>query len=250
MNGMILAAGLGTRLLPLTRKRPKALVQVGGRALLERVLIRLARAGCDLVVINVHHHADMVTRYLSERATLGEAGWFRWHGTRVALSLEVEAPLDTGGGILHAAPLFRPSEPILVHNVDVISDVDLGRLAAAHRETEADATLAVSRRDTERRLVFDRDGLCGRIDTGKGTEEWARTPAAGAWQAGFAGIHVLSPGFPALIRETGAFSILTTYLRLASEGRRILPSDVTGCQWLDVGTPERLAQARSRIGGG
>jgi NDP-sugar pyrophosphorylase family protein len=246
---MILAAGLGTRLRPLTDVGPKALVEVGGITLLERTIRRLAETGCDRVVLNLHHHADRVVGYLEEHAqadTDSAARNFRWHGTQVVVSREVDAPLQTGGGILHAAALFRPGEAILVHNVDVISDVDLPGLVETHHSSDAVATLAVSRRDASRYLVFDGRGLCGRVDERTGSEDWARTPGPGQWRAGFAGVHTLSAGFPSLIEETGAFSIVRTYLRLAASGHAVRPYDVTGALWYDVGTPERLAAARAR----
>lgn len=253
MDGMILAAGLGSRLLPVTENVPKALIEVGGMTLLERSVRRLAGAGCDRIVVNVHHRADHILEYLeltARREPTGPGHSFRWHESEIILSLEEVAPLETGGGILHAGRFFRPGCPTLVHNVDVISDIDLPALVCAHQASGAVATLAVSRRDSERYLVFDREGLCGRVDERRGVEEWARLSGAGQQRLGFAGIHVLTAGFPSLIAEVGAFSILTTYLRLAASGHRVLPHDVTGALWLDVGTPERLEAARARMADG
>ena len=253
MDGMILAAGLGTRLLPLTERLPKALVEVGGMTLLERTVKRLTSAGCDRIVINLHHHADLIVDFL--QGACGAAGGatgeieapFSWHGATIFLSREAQAPLDTGGGLKHARGLFRGDRMILVHNVDVISGFDLVGLVRAHLESRALATLAVNRRVASRYLVFDGAGLCGRIDTHRSAEEWARDPAEPHWRAGFTGIHVLSPGILAQLTEDGAFSIMRSYLRLAAAGARIMPLDVTGELWMDVGTPERLEAARRTL---
>lgn len=242
---MVLAAGLGTRLGRITRERPKALLEVGGITLLERTVMRLVEAGCRRVVINVHHHADQIEAELGAKAKHGEpAGAFLWHGAEILLSRELEAPLETGGGLKRAAPLFRPGHTILLHNADVISDLDLRAMAGDHEASGALATLAVMRREATRYLVFDADGLCGRIDTRTGLEEWAREPGAETRKVGFAGIHVVAPELPAAMKEDGRFSILQAYLRLARIPGRVRAHDATGCLWLDVGTPRRLAAAR------
>ena len=231
---MIFAAGLGTRLLPLTKHTPKALVEIGGVTLLERTLGRLVEAGCDRVVINLHHHAELVSDFLATRRPAAE----------VLVSVEPDGALETGGGLKWARRLFRGDRTILLHNVDVLSTIDLVVLAREHEVSGALATLAVNRRPASRHLVFDESGLCGRIDTRTGSEEWARAPSAQQWRAGFTGIHALSPGILERLTEEGAFSIVRSYLRLAAEGVRIEPYDVTGDRWMDVGTPERLCIAR------
>ena len=253
MDGMILAAGLGTRLLPLTESVPKALVEVGGMTLLERTLERLAGAGCDRIVINLHHHAELIVDFLKGVCTAADNSTgeveapFQWHGAAILLSREAEAPLDTGGGLKHARGLFRGDRAILVHNVDVVSGIDLAGLVREHAGSGALATLAVNRRTASRYLVFDGAGLCGRIDTRRAAEEWARTPAEPHWRAGFTGIQALSPGILSQLTEEGVFSILRSYLRLAGEGASILPFDVTGETWMDVGTPARLEAARRTL---
>jgi NDP-sugar pyrophosphorylase family protein len=231
---MILAAGLGTRLLPLTKHTPKALVEIGGVTLLERTLGRLVEAGCDRVVINVHHHAESVSDFLATHRP----------ETEVLVSVEPDGALETGGGLKKARHLFRGDRTILLHNVDVLSTIDLVVLAREHEASGALATLAVNRRPASRHLVFDESGLCGRIDTRTGLEEWARVPSRRHWRAGFTGIHALSPGILGRLTEEGAFSIVRAYLRLAASGARIEPRDVTGDRWMDVGTHERLDTAR------
>ena len=236
---MILAAGLGTRLLPLTSRTPKALVEIGGVTLLERTIDRLVDAGCDRIIINLHHHAERISEFLAGCT---------WPGAQILLSEEREAPLETGGGLKRASHLFRGDRTILLHNVDVISSIDLAALVRAHGTSGALATLAVNRRPASRHLVFDESGLCGRIDTRSGVEEWARAPSVRQWRAGFTGIHALSPEILARLTEGGAFSIMRSYLRLAAAGARILPLDVTGARWMDVGTPARLDEARETWG--
>ena len=240
VDGMIFAAGLGTRLLPVTRRTPKALIEVGGVTLLERTIGRLVDAGCDRIVINLHHHAERISEFLA-------AG--TWLGAQILLSEERGAPLETGGGLKRASHLFRGDRTILLHNVDVISSVDLAALVRTHHASGALATLAVNRRPASRHLVFDESGLCGRLDARSGVEEWVRAPSDRQWRAGFTGIHALSPEILTQLTEDGGFSIMLSYLRLAAAGFRILPLDVTGTFWMDVGTPERLREARETWGG-
>ena len=241
MKGMILAAGLGTRLRPLTNDRPKALVEISGHTLLEITLRRLASFGVREVIVNVHHFADLVIDYL------GRNGNF---GMRIEISREDDRLLDTGGGLKQAAWFFREDssagEPFLVHNVDVISTVDLARMVQFHRDSKALATLAVLERETSRRLLFDEHGqLCGR-QTGNNPPEMIR-PAAKTQALAFSGIHVISPQLLNMISEGGAFSIITTYLRLAGEGRSIIAFPDRSYYWRDLGKPENVIQAASDV---
>jgi N-acetyl-alpha-D-muramate 1-phosphate uridylyltransferase len=235
VDAMILAAGLGTRLGTVTRDLPKALVELGGVPILEHVARRLIAAGADRLVINVHHHADAIVSFVEAREGFG---------IDVRFSREDDAPLETGGGLLHAARQFRGDRPILLHNVDVLCDADLGALLAAHEATGALATLAVSRRDTSRTLLFDDDGLHGRRNEATG-EATAFRPARGALRPfAFAGIHALDPRILERITERGAFSIMAVYARLSAEGARIAGHDVGAATWLEIGNPERLEAAR------
>ncbi|HXJ88014.1 MAG TPA: nucleotidyltransferase family protein [Candidatus Binatia bacterium] len=240
MKAMILAAGLGTRLRPLTNDRPKALVEVAGHPLLEITLRRLASFGIREVVINVHHFADMIIDYLQRNHNFG---------LRVEISREDDLLLDTGGGLKKAAWFFlegHGQEPFLLHNVDVISTIDLAHMLRFHRENNALATLAVQQRETSRRLLFDaHNQLCGR-QTGNDAPELVRR-ASDTTPVAFSGIHVISPDFLAMISEQGVFSIITTYLRLAAEGRRILGFHADGYDWRDLGKPEHITQAAADI---
>lgn len=232
---MILAAGLGTRLRPLTDRVPKALVEVGGVPMLERVARRLVDAGVDRLVVNVHHHARQVRAFVRERDGFG---------VDVRFSEEAGAPLETGGGLLRARAHFRGSAPFFLHNVDVITEVPLEAMYAAHVDSGALATLAVSDRDSSRLLRFDEDGLQARVDRRTDTVEAARPPRGEVEDRAFAGIHVIDPAWFDLVEERGAFSIMAPYLRLAGAGHRIAPFPIGRALWLEVGNPERLERAR------
>lgn len=231
---MVLAAGLGTRLRPLTDRIPKALVPVAGTPILERVVRRLLAAGVDRVVINVHHFPEQIRAFVASRGDFG---------VEVLFSEEPDRPLETGGGLLHARELLRADAPFFLHNADILTDLPLREMYAAHEAAAPLATLAVMERPTSRRLLFDDRGLLGRVDEGKGVRIESRAPAGEVRELAFAGVHVISPALLPRIHETGQFSILEPYLRLAGEGERILPYRIDGWRWSDVGKPEQLAEA-------
>lgn len=234
MEAMILAAGIGERLRPLTAKTPKALVEVAGVPMLERVARRLIDAGADRLIINVHHHADQIEEYVRQRGSFG---------VETRFSREEIEPLETGGGLLAAARLFERRHPFLLHNVDVISDIDLAAMYGAHAGRRPLATLAVNRRDTTRPLLVDESGFLGLANLKTGWRAEARATVGRAEEIGFAGIHVLSPEIFELINERGRFSIMELYLRLAGEGHAIETFDMSDALWLEVGDPTRLAKA-------
>ena len=242
MKAMILAAGLGTRLRPLTNDRPKALVEVGGRTLLEITLSRLRKFGVREVIVNVHHFADMVVDYLRTHDNFG---------MRVEISRE-DRLLDTGGGLKKAAWFFLEvpgahEEPFFLHNVDVLSNIDLGRMVEAHRERRALATLAVQERKTSRYLLFDSEFmLCGRRAAQDGEPELVRQVERFDARA-FSGIHVISPRFLSLLREDGAFSVVTSYLRIAGNSQPICGFRADEYYWRDLGKPENIAQAEQDL---
>jgi len=215
VKAMILAAGLGTRLRPLTNTRPKALVETGGRTLLEITLARLREFGFRDVIINVHHFPDMIVDYLRANENFG---------MHIEISRE-EIVLDTGGGLKKAAWFFDDG-PFVVHNVDVISTIDVGRMLEFHNQHQALATLAVKDRETSRYLLFDEDlRLSGRAS--------ARDPQKVS--LAFSGIHVISPRLFSLIEEDGVFSIITSYLNLAARGEKILGFRADEYSWRDMG---------------
>lgn len=240
VDAMVLAAGFGRRLWPLTEKMPKALVKVGGISQLERTLRALESAGADHVVVNVHHHAGQIEAALADRA--GKA--------RVRVSREEPRPLETGGGLKHARESFRGDRPIVVHNVDVITGIDLPALLRRHYGEGALATLAVQERAASRYVLFDEDGLLGRLDVRSGEREQRRAQRGPLRRLAFSGVHVVEPRVFDLMEETGVFSIIDLYLRLAGQGERIAGCDVGDADWFEIGTPERLAAARARYGGG
>jgi N-acetyl-alpha-D-muramate 1-phosphate uridylyltransferase len=239
MEAMILAAGLGTRLGELTRTTPKPLIPVGSVPMLERVATRLVEAGADRLIINTHHLADRIADFVRSR------GGF---GAKVLISHEPERPLETGGAILHAAHLFRGEEPFFLHNSDILTDLPLRELYSRHLAERPLATLVVMRRESSRYLLFDDDGLLGRVDEKKGVRIEARASHGQVVPLAFAGIHVISPHLPALLTERGAFSILDPYLRLSAAGHQIIPFLADDYHWLDIGKPEQLEEANRRLG--
>ena len=281
MKAMILAAGLGTRLRPLTDLRPKALVELNGRTLLEITLSRLRSFGITEVIVNVHHFADMIIDYLKSHGNFG---------MRIEISREDDLLLDTGGGLKKAAWFFlqspvaqgatrgvlrpspsqfdsTPAEPFLLHNVDVISNIDFRRMLQFHNECGALATLAIQARESSRLLLFDDQlQLVGRHSGNTATKEGvipsgARNPgktsardigdptssasASASFPSplAFSGIHVISPRLLPMITETGVFSIIDTYIRLAAQGEKILAFRADEYYWRDLGRPSDLSQA-------
>jgi NDP-sugar pyrophosphorylase family protein len=236
VKAMVFAAGMASRLRPLTDHLPKALIEVGGRPLLELVLERLIRFGVDSAVVNVHHEPDQVEAFL-------RTGRF---GIPVAISREPEL-LDTGGGLKQAAPLLAGGggSPFFIHNVDVLSAIDLGALYAGHVATGALVTVVVQPRPTGRAFLFDGEGrLVGWEEAPGGRREWAAAPSTEVERLGFCGIHVAAPALLERLSETGAFPIVRAYLRLAGEGADIRAFRADGVFWSDVGNPGKLEAVR------
>ena len=238
MKAMILAAGLGTRLRPLTESRPKALVEIGGRTMLEITLSRLRAFGIREVIVNVHHFAEMVIEYLKTNANFG---------MRIEVSRE-EDLLDTGGGLKRAAWFFlqdssASEEPFLLHNVDVLSNIDFRRMVDFHTEHQSLATLAVQSRESSRYLLFDEQRrLCGRRVSREDKTELVR-PAQQLQALAFSGIHVISPRLLTMMTEDAAFSIIDCYLRLAAREEAIVAFRADEWYWRDLGSPDNLMQA-------
>jgi NDP-sugar pyrophosphorylase family protein len=237
MKAMVFAAGLGTRLRPLTDTRPKALVEVGGRTLLDLTLSRLKACGVNEAIVNTHHFADAIAQHLRQHHDFG---------MRLEISRE-ELLLDTGGGLKKAAWFFLKNEgtnePFVVHNVDIISTIDLERMRKAHIQTGALVTLAVRRRKTSRYLIFDDSlQLAGRGNTSKSQIDMAR-PCQTPQEFAFSGIHIISPRMLPMMTAEGAFPIVDFYLTLAARGEKLQAYIDDTSYWRDLGRPEDLAKA-------
>jgi NDP-sugar pyrophosphorylase family protein len=190
---MIFAAGRGTRLGALGERSPKALIEIAGLTMLERTVRSLVAAGARRIVVNVHHHADRIERFVTGCDL----------GAEILLSREPERPLETGGGLLHARDLFHRDAPILLHNVDVICRADLRGLVEAHSRSGALAMLAVNERETSRTLLFDDLGLVGREDRRCAQRREVRPPQGTVRALAFAGVQVCAPAILDLIEEQG-----------------------------------------------
>ena len=239
---MIFAAGLGTRLRPLTDTMPKALVPVAGMPLLKHVATRILDAGVQEIVVNTHHFADQIAGFVAADPVLR---------TRIRLSPEPELLLETGGGILHARPLLADCGAFLVHNVDILSNLDLRRFVSQARP-DALATLVVSERATSRYLLFD-DGLrlVGWTDvrTGEVRSPFPALDPARCRPLAFAGIHLVSDRIFGVMEDlgfAGRFSIIDFYLRAAAE-HPIYGYVPEGFRMLDVGKAETLEQAEAFV---
>ena len=234
---MIFAAGLGSRLKPLTDNMPKALVPVAGKPMLEHVILKLKEAGFDQIVINIHHLGQQIIDFLQANNNFG---------VKIYISDERDYLLDTGGGIKKAALFLQGDEPFLVHNVDILSNVDLKQFYQQHVNNNALATLLVSQRQTSRYLLFNQENkLCGWRNHATG-EVKSFSPYFDPQQYteyAFGGIHVMSPKILDWMEEwTGKFSIIQFYLSIcARTDIHAFPS--SNLRLLDIGKPETLAEA-------
>jgi len=230
---MIFAAGLGTRLRPLTENRPKALIEVAGMPLLEFSIRRLKLFGFREIMVNIHHHGEQILDFLKKNDHFG---------TRIEVSDERDLLLDTGGGLKKAA-WFLEDAPFLVYNADILCDLDLAKLYEKHLESNHLATLAVQQRPSSRAFLFDENGaLCGWQNTATGEVKRSR-PAETATPWSFSGIHVLSPDIFTFMPESKAvFSIVDVYLEAAATCTiAAYPHD--GGIWVDVGKLSELEKA-------
>jgi len=238
MKAMILAAGFGTRLRPLTENRPKALVEIAGRTMLEITLSRLRAFGIREVIVNLHHFAEMIIEYLKTNGNFG---------MRIEVSRE-EVLLDTGGGLRKAAWFLLEDssafgEPFILHNVDVLSTIDFRRMVQFHTEHQALATLAVQSREASRYLLFDEQlRLCGRRAGHDDKTELVR-PAQQVQALAFSGIHVISPRLLTKMTGEDVFSIIDCYLQIAAHEEAIVAFRADEWYWRDLGRPDNLMQA-------
>ncbi len=235
---MIFAAGLGTRMKPYTEHCPKALVEVEGKPLLELVIQKLKVFGFNELIINVHHFAEQVEEFLSKKHNFGIS---------ISLSDERETLLETGGGLKKAAWFFDDNKPFLVHNVDILSTINLSDVFNYHLKAGALATLVCQKREGSRFFLFDNDlRLCGWTNKATNELKLSRAISGETNYLGFSGIHVINPKIFDLITETGRFSIVEVYLRLANQQFINAYIDLDS-QWFDVGTPNKVEEVAKLI---
>ena len=234
MEALLLAAGLGTRLRPLTNDRPKALVEVNGKTMLEINIENLVRHGVEHIVVNVHHFASQIVDFLASR---------RWP-VHISISDETQLLLDTGGAIAKAATLFRTPGPYLIHNVDVLSRIPLSCLPDYQSEIQSEALLAVSRRATSRQLLFNaQGGLVGWHNRSTGEFLWGAEPCQQYNEQAFSGIALLGQSMLRFLSSRqGSFPVIPAYLE-ASKRYKISAFSHDSEDWMDVGKPEALVPA-------
>lgn len=238
MKAMIFAAGLGTRLQPLTNNKPKALVEINGTTLLEIVINRLKLFGFNDIIINVHHFSDMIIDFLKKNNNFN---------INITISDESGAILDTGGGLKKAAWFFNDNKPFLVHNVDIISNIDLSEMYNNHIKSDAIATLAVKNRNSSRYFLFDENNtLCGWKNTKTKEIKITKETNSKLTLYAFSGIHVISPEIFNYITEKGKFSIIDVYLKLAATNK-IMALNHDNSLWFDVGDKNKLIEASENI---
>ncbi|MBK3519710.1 nucleotidyltransferase family protein [Carboxylicivirga marina] len=233
MNAMIFAAGLGTRLKPLTNQLPKALAPFQGKPLLWHAIRELEGIGVERIVVNVHHFSEKIIQYVQANTWQSE----------VLISDESDLLLETGGGLLKAQSLFIPNKPIIIRNVDIVTSTNLESFIYSHRKNKNDATLMVKSRNTSRYLCFnDEMQLCAWKNI-KTNEQIEVIKAENKVDLAFSGIHIIEPGLLNEMGEIRPFSIIEAYLKLA-KNHQIKGYDVGKDEaWFDVGTIEKLEEA-------
>lgn len=239
MKAMIFAAGLGSRLKPLTDETPKALLPVGGKPMLEHIILKLKAAGFTHLVVNIHHLGEQIIEFLASK---------NHFGLHIDISDERDYLMDTGGGIKQAQSFLKGNEPFLVHNVDIFSNIDPGALYRHHLTSDALATLVVSHRQAARRLLFGQEkdnrlyGWRNR-NTGEVRSHYPQFDPSKYLEYAFGGIHVISPRIFDLMEEwTGKFSIINFYLSVCAKAP-IRPYVQDDLRLMDIGKPEALANA-------
>ena len=234
---MIFAAGLGTRLKPITDTMPKALVKVGGKPLLQHILEKLIAAGYDEIIINIHHFAEQIIRFVKENQSFGIG---------IEFSDERDKLLDTGGGIKKAAWFFNDDQPFLIHNVDILSNINLQEVMLHHQDSEAPATLVCSKRETKRYLLFNKENhLKGWINrkTGETKSPHLNFKPENHIPLAFSGIQIMHPKLlQEMDRFPDKFSIIDFYLAVCVTHRISAYQPLSG-SILDVGKPDSINRA-------
>ncbi len=234
---MIFAAGLGARLMPLTANKPKALVELAGKTLLQRCVDKLIASGITSIIINIHHFPQLMRNAIA-KLDCGDA--------EIIISDESQLLLDTGGGLLHAARHLKDSGPVLLHNVDIVSSVNLRQMAGQHKISGALATLAVSDRSTTRYFLWHNSRLCGWQNRSTGQEVRCFPTQVSPEPLAFSGIHIIDPSIFDLMTETDVFPINKVYLRLAAD-HKIMAYRHDPTLWADAGTTGKLQTAEKMI---
>jgi len=236
MKAIILAAGLGSRLKNITSNKPKALVEVNGKTMLELVIQNLKKQGVTDFLINIHHFGESIIEFLAINNNFG---------TNITISDERNQLLDTGGAILKAQNFILGNEPVLVHNVDIISDVNITDLLNYHKKNGSIATLCVRKRDSSRGLLFSKNmHLVGWTNIAKNEFKWVNKVYNNYSLFAFSGIYMISPRFVEEIKQSGKFSIIDTWLKVAKNNfiSGFIDSSNT---WHDLGTIEKINQAEN-----
>jgi NDP-sugar pyrophosphorylase family protein len=238
MKAMILAAGLGTRLKPLTDSTPKALVPLAGKPLLYYIIKKLISEGINQIIINVHHFPDMIIDYVKRENNFGIEIRFSEENTL----------LDTGGGLNKAAWFFDDDQPFILHNADVLSEMNLHKMLKYHNQKKSLVTVAVRHRKTSRYLLFNQENLLvgwKSLETGK--KEMVGSSAHDPQMLSFMGIHILSPKIFSHLPSESKFSIINAYLDLAKNGHHIVAYRNDHDFWVDLGRKENLKQAEKYL---
>jgi len=237
MKAMILAAGMGTRLRPLTNDTPKALVKMNGVPMLEIVILKLKAIGVKEIIINVHYLADQIINFLQKKDNFG---------VRIEISDESNQLLDTGGGLKKASWFFKDNKPFILHNVDIISNIDLLKMYKAHENNKALVSLAVRKRISSRYFLFNSKKELAGWRNVKTKEEIITIPEKEKEGLAFSGIHIINPEIFSYIKSTHSFSIVNTYLDLSNK-YKILGFDHSSDYWFDIGNTENLKKAESYL---
>ena len=238
MKAIILAAGLGSRLKRLTIDKPKALIEVNGITMLESVIVKLKNQGITDFLINIHYLGQNIIDFLTKHNNFG---------VNITISDERQQLLDTGGAILKAKHFITGNEPVLVHNVDIISDVNINELLKYHNNNNCVATLCVRKRDSGRGLLFNKTmHLIGWTNIEKQEFKWVNKKCIDYNTFAFSGIYMIAPEFVNLITQTSKFSIIETWLDIAK--KNIISGYVdTSVKWHDLGTIEKINIAEDEV---
>lgn len=238
MKAMIFAAGLGTRLQPITQSKPKALVEIAGKTMLAHAISKLSAAGFNEIVVNVHHFSEQVISYIHQN---------KWPGTNIYISNESSMLLDTGGGLQKAIEILGTNENVLLHNVDIISSADINEIFQSHEKKNADATVLVSDRESSRYLYFTNDmRLNGWINIKTNDQIIVNDQLNNCQKLAFSGISVVSANFLNGLQKEGKYSLITALLEQAKISNIIGFKD-SGTFWADAGSISGIMRAEQHL---